>query len=227
MYLFSDESNYVTNGLHDWRSFLGSDAEATRYHWDPMNGDVAKSTVATINYSSGTTGLPKGVCVSHYNLIANVEQSEHMRHTEYAMEDRPPERWVSFLPLYHAFGQLYTCLLAAKLEIPTYVMKSFNFEGFLHVIQAYKITQVQLAPPIMVLLAKRPETARFDLSSLTNVGCGAAPLSAELQNEVMEKFHVSVIQGWGMTEVTCSGIGCPSGFVDECAYQMPSYPCCG
>ena len=217
----------MTHGLHDWRSFLGSDAEATQYHWDSMNEDVAKSTVATINYSSGTTGLPKGVCVTHYNLVANVEQAIYMRNTDYNTEDRPPERWISFLPLYHAFGQLYTCLLAAKLEIPTYVTKSFSFEGFLHVIQAYKITQVQLAPPIMVLLAKRPETARFDLSSWTNIGCGAAPLSAELQSEVVEKLHVSINQGWGMTEMTCIGISCPSGFVDKCAYQMPSYLCCG
>ena len=155
----------MTNGLHDWRSFLGSDVEAASYQWNSMNRDVAKSTVATINYASGTTGLPKGVCISHYNLIANVEQAQYMRNTDYLTEDRPPERWVSFLPLYHAFGQLYTCLLTAKIQIPIYVMKSFSFEGILHVIQAYKITEIQRAPPIMVLLAKRPETVRYDLSS--------------------------------------------------------------
>ena len=122
---------------------------------------------------------------------------------------RPLERWLGFLPLYHAYGQLYTILMAAKLQIPIYVMKTFAYENFLRVIQDHKITHLQAAPPILVMLSKRPETAKYDLSSVVNILCGAAPLSKQLQNDVASRFNVRISQGWGMTEVTCGAIHMP------------------
>ena len=214
VFFFSDESKPETEGTADWRSILGSDDEATRYCWNNMNEWDAVNTVATINYSSGTTGLPKGVCVSHSNLVANVEQTATIRYAyqEDGLQDRPLERWIGVLPLYHAFGQLYACLLAAKLEIPIYIIKTFAFEEFLRVIQMHKITQLQITPPVVILLSKRPETAKFDLRSLTHIACGAAPLSGELQNEVAERLNASIGQGWGMTELVCTGMLCPQGY---------------
>ncbi|KAL8685887.1 MAG: hypothetical protein Q9218_007487 [Villophora microphyllina] len=217
IFLFSDVACAETHGIHDWRSILSSCNEAAHYSFEPIAEDKAASTVATLNYSSGTTGLPKGVCVSHYNLCANVAQTSYLR---YALKDpeignRPTERWIGFLPLYHAFGQLYICLLSIKLQIPVYILKTFDFSEVLRVIQTYKITHLHLAPPVMVLLAKRPETALYDLSSLSNIACGAAPLSRDLQNEVSEKLNVQIAQGWGMTELTCSGSGFPLGYVDN------------
>ena len=129
--------------------------------------------------------------------------------------NHPPERWVGFLPLYHAYGQLYTIIMAAKLQIPVYVMKQFVYEDFLKVIQNHKITHLQVAPPILVMLTKRPETAAYDLSSVTDILCGAAPLSKELQNNVSKRFNVQINQGWGMTEVTCGAIHVPGGVHDE------------
>lgn len=223
VFLFSDESSSETEEILNWRSILGTDEEASQYRWHHMTGADAVNTVATINYSSGTTGLPKGVCVSHHNLVANVEQAAYIAYAYKGSEATRAglERWVGFLPLYHAFGQLYACLMATRLETPIYIMKSFFFEEFLHVIQTYRITQLQVAPPVMVLLAKRPETARFDLSSLTDIGSGAAPLSGELLSEVTERLNVSITQGWGMTELTCTGIMSPPGLVDKCV--SPKY----
>ncbi|KAL8823336.1 MAG: hypothetical protein Q9191_005952 [Dirinaria sp. TL-2023a] len=214
VFLFSDESKPETEGLADWRSILGSDDEATRYRWNTMNEWDAVNTVATINYSSGTTGLPKGVCVSHYNLIANVEQTASIRYAYEAdrRQDRPLERWIGVLPLYHAFGQLYACLLVVKREIPIYIVKTFVFEEFLRIIQTHRITHLQTAPPVVVMLSKRPETAKFDLRSLSHIACGAAPLSGELQNGVCERLNVSIGQGWGMTEIVCTGMLCPQGY---------------
>lgn len=213
IFLFSNVVCAKTHGICDWRSILGSDDESARYSVDTISGDQAVKTVATLNYSSGTTGLPKGVCISHYNLCANVTQSISVRYLNEAKS--PLEKWVCFLPLYHAYGQLNVCLLAVKLQIPVYILKAFDFIEVLRVIQTYKVTQLQLAPPVMVLLAKRPETAQYDLSSLTHIGCGAAPLSRDLQNKVSDKFNVPINQGWGMTEVTCSGSGVPLGQGDE------------
>jgi acyl-CoA synthetase (AMP-forming)/AMP-acid ligase II len=165
----------------------------------------------------GTTGLPKGVCVSHHNLIANVEQTIFMRFLEkpFTKGNRPPERWIGFLPLYHAYGQLYTILMSTKLQIPVYIMKQFVYGDFLKAIQDYKITHLQVAPPILVMLSKRPETAKYDISSVTDVLCGAAPLSKELQNDVSKRFNVQINQGWGMTEVTCGAIHVPGGVNDD------------
>lgn len=109
IFQFADYDCPVANGVLDWRAMLGSEEQANLWKWDELV-DSSDSTVATINYSSGTTGLPKGVCVSHYNLIANAEQVTFMRdqETDYAAvpASRPEERWVGFLPLYHAYGEL-------------------------------------------------------------------------------------------------------------------------
>ncbi|BCS17229.1 acyl--CoA ligase [Aspergillus puulaauensis] len=218
IFQFSDYPCTPKEGVLDWRNMIGTEEEASRWKWDEMV-DSSVSTAATINYSSGTTGLPKGVCVSHYNLVANVEQTIFMRDRElpHALvpASRPEERWVGFLPLYHAYGQLYACLMAPKLGFPVYIMRKFVYEEFLDVIQRYRITHLQVAPPILIMLDKRPETSRYDLSSVKNILCGAAPLSLDLQNRIQKRFRTNVVQGWGMTEVTCGAIHVPGGLYDE------------
>jgi 4-coumarate--CoA ligase len=182
-----------------------------------MNLNQSRTTVAALNYSSGTTGLPKGVMISHQNIIANVEQSIYMRDLEqpYTPKSRPQERWLGFLPLYHAYGQLWSIVAAARTSSPCYFMRSFNYVKFLENIQKHSITHIQTAPPVLVMLAKRPETEKYDLSSLQNILCGAAPLSKELQNEVSTKCDLKVVQTWGMTEVTCSCLHVPGGRDDR------------
>ena len=105
--------------------------------------------------------------------------------------------------------------MAPRLSIPVYIMQKFVYEDFLRCIEKYRITHLQSAPPILVMLHKRPETSNYDLSSLKNILCGAAPLSKELQNAVTERLKVNIIQGWGMTEVTCGAIHVPGGRMDD------------
>ena len=132
LFQFSDTPCPTQRGVQDWECMLGSDAEADAYRWPELRGDESGQAVATINYSSGTTGLPKGVCVPHRNLIVNVEQSIFMRDNKmpYRPDARPAERWNAFLPLYHAYGQLYTCIMAPKLEVKVYIMKKFEYPAF-------------------------------------------------------------------------------------------------
>jgi len=217
IFQFSDEENQTQDGVKDWRHFIGTPTDGERYTWPKLSPEESANTVATINYSSGTTGLPKGVCVSHYNLIANIEQTIFVKylHKPFNKDTRPPERWIGFLPLYHAYGQLYTILMAIKLQVPVYVMKQFVYSDFLQSVQDFKITHLQIAPPILVMLSKRPETKNYDISSVTDILCGAAPLSKELQNDVSKRFNVQINQGWGMTEVTCGAMHVPGGINDD------------
>jgi long-subunit acyl-CoA synthetase (AMP-forming) len=196
---------------------LGTPQQANNWKWPQLTPGETVETIATINYSSGTTGLPKGVCVSHANLIANVEQVYFMRYagTPYLKSgNAPQERWIGFLPLYHAYGQLYTILMALRMLNPVYIMTEFNFERFLDTVSRHKITSLHVAPPVLVMLSKRPETSKYDISSVEEIRCGAAPLSRELQNDCQRKFGIPIRQGWGMTELTCASITMPSGSDD-------------
>lgn len=218
LFIFSETESSPQHGVQDWRSMLASEAEAQSWQWDTLEeGETAVKTIAAINFSSGTTGLPKGVCITHHNLVSNAAQSIFGRFagTPYSADNPGPERWLAFLPLYHAYSQLWTINIACRLQVPVYVMGKFVFEDFLACIQRYKITTLQLVPPVIVMLSKRPETAKYDISSLQNIMCGAAPLKAELQNEVTKRFGLVIVQGWGMTETTCCGIMMPGTTQDS------------
>ena len=150
--------------------------------------------------------------ISHQNIIANVTQSLFMRNltsSQAGLGENVPlisdeqEKWLGFLPLYHAYGQLWSLAAAGFTQTATYMMRSFNLSEFLRNVEKHRITHIQTAPPVVVMLAKRPEVQKHDLSSLKNILCGAAPLSAEVQNEVMQRTGsgLRIVQTWGMTEV--------------------------
>lgn len=212
IFQFSDVECTPVLGIPDWRVLLNNGAND--YAWPSFTPEESLRKVATINYSSGTTGHPKGVMITHANIIANAAQNifnlVHKREIPL-----PADRWLGYLPLYHAYGQLYLIIIALKRRIPVYVMKQFIFEDFLHAIQVYRITTLQLVPPILVLMSKHPDTNKYDLSSLTLALCAAAPLSKELQNHCSKKFGFNIIQGYGMTETTCGGMGMLAIDVDD------------
>lgn len=131
-----------------------------------------------------------------------------------ATEASRTERWLGFLPLYHAFGQLVNVVMACRLRVPVYVMDVFHYTNFLHHIQTHRITDFTTAPPVLVMLSKRPETRDYNLSSLREVLSGAAPLSKELQNDLTRRFKFHLRQTYGGTELTCSSHAVPGGIED-------------
>ncbi|KAJ4163643.1 hypothetical protein LMH87_005357 [Akanthomyces muscarius] len=212
-------------GLRDWTAFLAPEDAASAWAWPSLTPAEARTQLATINYSSGTTGLPKGVCGAHRNLIANVQQILGARHPHGLTPDLEDDVWLAFLPLYHAYGQMYTILMAARRHITVHVMSVFNFERYLQCIERYRPNVLQVVPPIVVMLSKRPEVKNYDLSSVKDVNCGAAPLKADLQNEVADRYGLNLAQGWGMTELTCAASCLPSGHVDReasCGMLLPN-----
>jgi 4-coumarate--CoA ligase len=217
VFQFSDRPTQTSSeGVKDWRSMVASEKESESWKWDPLEGEASVNTVCAINFSSGTTGLPKGVCITHHNLIANASQAAFNKYdTEHSKPKDPNETWLAMLPLYHAYSQLWTINIAGKLGIPVYVMEKFVFEDFLQYIEKYKVSALQTVPPVAVMLSKRPETAKYDLSSLKHMLCGAAPLSKEIQNDVSKKLDCVIAQGWGMTETTCIGFLIPGNMHDD------------
>ncbi|PWW80199.1 acetyl-CoA synthetase-like protein [Tuber magnatum] len=189
--------------------------------WRELRTDEELDTTATINYSSGTTGIPKGVQITHKNLVSNTHQSIYLR----MQSDSAPDdsRWLGMLPMYHAYGQTFYAITAPKRRVLVYVLQKFDFGAFLMAIQKYKITSIAAVPPIMVALAKNPDVLKFDLSSVNGLGCGSAPLSRDISREAEERVmrgrageeRVNLKQGWGMTEATCSITGFRPGDTDE------------
>ncbi|KAL4807432.1 hypothetical protein BDV18DRAFT_159649 [Aspergillus unguis] len=230
VFIFGEDTQPPQGTVTDWWDILASEEASDSWQWDELSGDGAQRTVATINFSSGTTGLPKGVCISHSNIIANVVQTAFVRFgTPPPHSTQRPgqeEVWLAFLPLYHAYSQLWTILIAAKLQCRVYIMAQFNFEKFLQHVQDYQVTGIQCVPPVLTMLSKRPETTRlYNLQSLKHAVCGAAPLKAALHNDIRQRLGIAITQGWGMTETTCvatSMLGKTEDMSGSVGYLLPN-----
>ncbi|HEC10691.1 MAG TPA: 4-coumarate--CoA ligase family protein [Acidimicrobiales bacterium] len=162
--------------------------------------------VVVLPYSSGTTGLPKGVMLTHRNLVANIAQCEPI--LSYGTED---EVALAVLPFFHIYGMqvLMNALLSAGVTVVT--MPRFDLKGALDLIRDRKVTRFFAVPPIILALAKHPLVDEYDLSGLRGVMSGAAPLGAELAEEAAERIGCEVVQGYGMTELSPVSHATPYG----------------
>ena len=184
-------------------SEAGGDADGVLTLSDLM-GDPLESQVpvdldrdsVVLPYSSGTTGLPKGVQLSHRNLVVNVDQ------TIAGGGFKAGEVAAAFLPFFHIYGMnvLMNVHLAADGALVT--MPRFDLELFLKISQDYKARRMWIVPPIALALAKHPMIDQYDLSSIEQVFSGAAPLGAELSDAVAARLNCVSLQGYGMTELS-------------------------
>ncbi len=158
----------------------------------PVQGD----DVVVLPYSSGTTGVNKGVMLSHRNLVANVAQVLG------AADIREDELFIAVLPFFHIYGMQVLMNTGLRAGATIVTMPRFDLEEFLRLHQDHGITRSFVAPPIVVALAKHPMVDQYDLSKLEQVFSGAAPLSAELALECGARLGCEVVQGYGMTELS-------------------------
>ena len=169
---------------------IGGDAYEGHAPVDPAE------TVAILPYSSGTTGNPKGVMLTHRNLVANLVQGAAMVTSE------PDDVVVAVLPFFHVYGLQILMNFMLREGVTTVTLPRFDLEEFLKVMQDHTVTRAYLVPPIVLALAKHPIVDRYDLSPLKSIISGAAPLSTELADEVTARLDVEVLQGYGMTETS-------------------------
>lgn len=114
------------------------------------------------------------------------------------------------IPMYHAFCQLFYICNNPRARVPVYVMSRFDFPKMLGHIRDFRITSLLGVPPILNLIAKHPLAQTADLSSVMTFGSGAAPLAKETQETIVNMLPrdgATVRQGWGMSELTCAGLG--------------------
>jgi len=177
-------------GAKPFTDLLGDPAEAPEVELDPAKD------VAVLPYSSGTTGLPKGVMLTHRNLVANLLQ------TRATQEVDPDDVLIGVLPFFHIYGMQVIMNLGLREGATVITMPRFDLDQFLGLIEERGVTRAYVVPPNALALAQHPAVDEHDVSSLRMIMSGAAPLGAELSEAVQKRTGANTIQGYGLTETS-------------------------
>ncbi|HEX3557641.1 MAG TPA: 4-coumarate--CoA ligase family protein [Pyrinomonadaceae bacterium] len=155
-----------------------------------------REDLIVLPYSSGTTGVCKGVMLTHRNLVANLSQ---LRGAGYEWEG---DTLICVLPMFHIYGLVAILNYGLWCGSTIVTLPRFDFEQVLRTMQDYRVSLAHLVPPIVLALAKHPAVDSYDLSSLKMIFSGAAPLGAELSQECSARLGCDIVQGYGMTETS-------------------------
>src|SRR5262245_2328664 len=175
--MFADTARQAIDGTQITEIFTLDGAEGTENAIALLAADPIEQVpvdvhegVVVLPYSSGTTGLPKGVMLTHYNLVANIAQIEPI----FALRD--DEVMLSFLPFFHIYGMQVLMNTGLSVGATIVTMPRFDLQQSLELVQTYKVTRFFAVPPVVLALAKHPIVEQYDLSSVIQIFSGAAPL---------------------------------------------------
>ena len=177
-------------GATPFASLLAGEGPPPELDLDP------KEDVLVLPYSSGTTGLPKGVMLTHSNVVSNVLQSEVPHDTD------ENDVVIGVLPFFHIYGMTVIMNIAMHRGATVVTMPRFDLGDFLKIMQDHAITRAYLVPPIILALAKHPVVDNFDMSKLEVIMSGAAPLGGDLADAASDRLGCFVMQGYGLTETS-------------------------
>jgi acyl-CoA synthetase (AMP-forming)/AMP-acid ligase II len=177
-------------GATSFDLFLIDNGRAEQTEINPLEDLVA------LPYSSGTTGLAKGVMLTHHNLVANICQMEGLC---YFYET---DTLICVLPLFHIYGLVVVLNMGLYSGATIVMMPRFELESFLKAVQDYDVSLAHLVPPIVLGLSKSPIVDNYKLPKLKTIFSGAAPLGEELTRACMDRLGCNIRQGYGMTETS-------------------------
>ncbi|KAG7402663.1 Acyl-CoA ligase azaF [Fusarium oxysporum f. sp. rapae] len=194
-------------GGRSWTALLASANDAQDFKW--FEPSEPEHTICCLNYSSGTTGRPKGVEVTHFSYVANGEAHLILHQLQQEAWDQSyNSRALCFLPLNHVAAQTTFMANCPKMGVESYIMPKYDFGSMIQHIKKFQITDLMTAPPVISSLVANSANIGDSLVSVRNVICGTAPLPPSLArraNKLWADDRVVVRQGWGMTELTCLG----------------------
>jgi acyl-CoA synthetase (AMP-forming)/AMP-acid ligase II len=185
-------------GATPFAALLQNDGQPPDVAIDPHEELVA------LPYSSGTTGLPKGVMLSHYNLVAQLCEIEGVPDTQLVAES---DTVLAFLPFFHIYPMVTFMNLSLHLGATVVTMPRFDLEQYLELVQKYHVSLLHLVPPIVLALAKHPIVSNYDLSKVCGAFSAGAPLSETVANAMFERLGFRVSQAYGMTEGGATHLG--------------------
>jgi acyl-CoA synthetase (AMP-forming)/AMP-acid ligase II len=152
--------------------------------------------LAALPYSSGTTGFPKGVMLTHRNLVSMLCQ---IQGNDALAED---DTMICLVPMYHLYGLHVVMNLALSQGATVVTLSRYELKQFLEALQQYEVTIAPLVPPLVLALSRAPEVQDYDLSKLRWIHCGAASLPQSVAEECMERLGCRIKYGYGLTEVS-------------------------
>jgi acyl-CoA synthetase (AMP-forming)/AMP-acid ligase II len=181
----------AADGVLPWAGLLAEEGPVPEPTIDPREDLVA------LPYSSGTTGLPKGVMLTHYNLVANLLQNAGS-----PLAVGADDTIIAVLPFFHIYGLVVVMNLGLYHGATIVTLPRFDLEVFLETMARYGVTFANLVPPIVLALAKHPVVDRHDLSKLRMIFSGAAPLGGAIASACASRLGCLVFQGYGLTETS-------------------------
>ncbi|MGB8511171.1 MAG: 4-coumarate--CoA ligase family protein [Pyrinomonadaceae bacterium] len=194
IFVIGEPENLTKNeavGATSFASLLADDADAV-----PAVSINSGEDVVALPYSSGTTGMAKGVMLTHRNLVANLLQIEGTGHAG------GDDTLVCVLPLFHIYGMQVIMNFGLYMGATIITVPRFDLEHVLGLMQDHRVTMAHVVPPLVLALAKNPVVDEYDLSSVKTLFSAAAPLGAQLANECGARLKCHVKQGYGMTEMS-------------------------
>ncbi|GAC1330911.1 MAG: long-chain fatty acid--CoA ligase [Beijerinckiaceae bacterium] len=182
-------------------------ANGGRYQTHPI-GDL-REAIAVLQYTGGTTGLPKGAMLTHANLSAATSQYVESTRTEPPVLEEGTERILAVLPPFHIYALTVNMLLGLRLGAEIVLHTRFEVDAIVKDLSAKKITSFPGVPTMYVAIINYPGIEKVDLSSVKWCASGGAPLPVEVQQRFQELTGCRLAEGWGMTETSPTGTFTP------------------
>ncbi|KAL4035905.1 hypothetical protein IC575_004615 [Cucumis melo] len=195
--IFIDDDDPPTKGGYKFSSLIDDVAKEEELEMGDVK--ISPDDVVALPYSSGTTGLPKGVMLTHKGSVTSVAQQVDGENPHLYI--RSDDVVLCLLPLFHIYSLNSIMMCSLRVGAAILIVQKFDINSLLELVPKYKVTFAPVVPPIVLAIAKSPAVDHFDMSSLRMVLSGAAPLGKNLEDAFRAKLpHVILGQGYGMTE---------------------------